>query len=103
MRQLSTTVPSWHLCLTQPWSSHLPIPQLVETYYDLPVIKDLPSDPSVFTDPKVPVKYLGLCSVLQGAWPLVAMWKPRSQVKGVVFLINKGISTKEVGKLDIKG
>ena len=43
--------------------------------------------------------YTGKASVK----PLVAMWKPKSQVKGIEFFINRGVSTKGKGFLGVGG
>ena len=44
-----------------PKETDLPDLQLAESF-DLPVIKDIPAYSTVFMDPSVPIRYLGLCS-----------------------------------------
>ena len=77
-----------------PKETHLPIPKLAESS-DIPVIKDIPADPSAFMDPSVPIiRYLGLCN--GASLQIVRSFIERGKVLAEIYLCDKDPVARKV-------
>ena len=72
---------------------HLPISQLSESF-DLPAVKDIIVDPIVFTDPTVPIHYLGLCS--GASQQIIRSFVERGKVMAKIYLCDRDPIARKV-------
>ena len=71
----------------------LPISELSESS-NLQVVKDIPADPTVFTDPTVPIRYLGLCS--GASQQIIRSFLERGKVMAEIYLCDKDQVARKV-------